>query len=172
MIILLDTNIFVYYLVPPEYLLPADRTRWSELHDKAKIIYENILAGKHTLVVPAIILVEIASIIQSITGDESKAAQAIEEIKRLNQEGIANILYLDSLLTEQSVSFVIESKLKSVDAIIGTCSVIRQATLVTNDADLYLAIINIPAEPGVSDRIDAYLLRAVSIDQLNELFDP
>lgn len=172
MIVLLDTSIHVYYLVPPEYVPAEDRTRWSELHDKAKIIYKNILSGRHTLVVPAVILVEIASVIQSITGEESKAAQAVDELSRLNQEGITSILYLDSLLTEQSISFAIESKLKSVDAIIGACSVIRQATLVTNDADLYQAITSMPAEPGVTDRIDAYLLGAVSIGQLGELFGP
>lgn len=170
--ILLDTNVYIYRFVPPQYVSSSDRSRWTDLHSKAKIVYDNILARKHQLIIPSVVLVEIASVVQSITGDEAIAAQATDELKKLVDERIAEIAYLDDLLMNQSISFVFESKLKAIDAVIATCCLIKQASLLTNDGELYTGVISLPLDPVIPYRIDAYILRDVSEAQLNQLFDP
>lgn len=167
--VLLDTNIYIYYYIPSNYVKKADEERWKQLRNKSRIVFESILAGKHKLIIPATILIEVAAKIFEFTGDEEKTGFIIGGLKDLVKNRIAEMAYLGELATDQSISSVYQSRLKAVDSTIMASCLVEQATVVTNDGELYLSLKSVP--PDDDGRvIDAILLREASEQQLTDLF--
>jgi len=71
--IVLDTNILVYAFLTPEFVAKVRMDEWLELHEKARRLYEKVLAGRHILFIPSVVLVELGAAISGITRDENKA---------------------------------------------------------------------------------------------------
>ena len=88
-----DTNVLVYAFVTSEFVVKIRRKEWIELHAKASKLYEDVLAQRHTLFIPSIVLVELGSVIAGLTGDEEKARRTVENVK-----SVAWIVYDDPLL--------------------------------------------------------------------------
>ena len=80
--IVLDTNSLVYVYISTEFIAKARRKEWTELSKKSNIVFEDVLAQKHVLIVPSVVLVELASVIAGMTRDEEAARDAVEEVKR------------------------------------------------------------------------------------------
>lgn len=167
--VLLDTNIYIYYYIPSNYVKSSDEKRWKSLRNKSRIIFESVLAGKHKLVIPAIILVEVAAKIFEFTGDEEKTGYIVDSLKKLSENGIAHMAYMDYIATDQSISSIYQTGLKAVDSIIMACCLVEQATLVTNDAEMYLSVKNVPPDED-GQVVDAILLRDASEEQMSVLF--
>jgi predicted nucleic acid-binding protein len=70
MIVTLDSNVLVYAFVPPLHKNKEKRREWNDLHVKARKIYENIINGKHRLILPFAVIVEVASVVSSLTGKD------------------------------------------------------------------------------------------------------
>ena len=50
--ITLDSNVLVYAFVPPLHKNKEKREEWKNLHTKARKIYEDVIDGKHRLILP------------------------------------------------------------------------------------------------------------------------
>jgi len=127
-----DTNVLVYAFLSPEFTPKAREEEWLSLHRKASILYEDVLAQKHSLIIPSVVLIEIASVIAGMTGKEEKAKKAADNLK-----SVAYVIYDDPLSTDQAVSYAVKLKLSGFDARIASCAIINSANLVTNDKRFY-----------------------------------
>jgi len=155
-----DTNVLVYAFVTSEFVVRVRRKEWIELHAKASKLYEDVLAQRHTLFIPSIVLVELGSVIAGLTGDEEKARRTVENVKNVSW-----IVYDDPLFTEQSINYGIEFRLSGFDTKIATCAIVNYANLITNDKKFYDKISSKAEEHGIK----VYLLRQISMEEIEGL---
>jgi len=132
MIFTLDSNVLVYAFVPPLHKNEEKRKEWKNLHDKAKKIYESIIEGKHRLVLPFAVILEVASVVSMLTGKEEFGIDAAIEI-----EESATIVLFDRDLKERSLEYAVKIKAGGFDNIIAITSIIYGTTLITNDKPFY-----------------------------------
>lgn len=128
----LDSNVLVYAFVPPLHKNIEKRKEWNELHIKAKKIYEGVIEGKHKLILPFAVIVEVASVVSNLTGKDELGKDAALEI-----EDSAKILLFDSDLKERAVDYAIRIKAGGFDNLIAVTAILYGTTLITNDRPFY-----------------------------------
>jgi len=155
-----DTNVLVYAFLSPEFIPKARKEEWLSLHHKASILYEDVLAQKHSLIIPSVVLVEVASVIAGMTGDEEKAKKAVDNLK-----SVAYVIYDDPLSTDQAVSYAVKLRLSGFDTRIASCAVANLANLITNDKRFYERFSPKAEEYGIR----VFLLRKMTEDEIRKL---
>jgi len=130
--ITLDSNVLVYSFVPPLHKNKKKREEWRTLHTKARRLFEDIIAGKHELVVPFAVVVEVASVVALLTGKEEFGKDAALEI-----EDSAQIILFDSDIKDRVLDYAVKIKAGGFDNIIAITSIMYGTTLITNDRPLY-----------------------------------
>jgi len=130
--ITLDSNVLVYSFVPPLHKNKEKRKEWNNLHVKARKIYENIIDGRHKLTLPFAVIVEVASVISSLTGKEELGKDTALEI-----EDSAEIILFDSDLKERALDYAVKIRAGGFDNLIAITSILFGTTLITNDKPFY-----------------------------------
>lgn len=129
--LVLDTNVLVYAFVSPEFVPKVRKDEWFALHSKARLLYEDILSGKHYLIIPSTVLIEMAAVISAMSGEE----QARMDVDNVKENAL--ILYDDPIFTEQAIAHAVNLKLSGFDTTIASCAILNSATLITNDRGFY-----------------------------------
>ena len=160
MLLVTDTNVLIYAFLSPEFIPKVRREEWLSLHRKASILYEDILAQKHFLIIPSVVLIEVASVIAGMTGDEEKSRKAVDNLK-----SVAYIIYDDPLSTEQAVSYAVKLRLSGFDTRIASCAIINSANLITNDKRFYEKFSLKAEEYGIK----VFFLRKMTEDEIKKL---
>jgi len=158
--IVLDTNVLVYAFLTPEFVAKVRRDEWLELHGKARRLYEKVLAGRHILFIPSVVLVELGAVISGMTRDENKARMVVENVKN-----IAWIVYDDPYFTEKCIEYGIKLRLSGFDTKIAACAIENSANLITDDRKFYEKF----SQRADEYKIRVYLLRQMSINQIEQL---
>ncbi len=128
----LDSNVLVYAFVPPLHKNKERRKEWKELHIKARKIYEDVIKGKHRLILPFAVIVEVASVVSNLTGKDELGKDTALEI-----EDSAKIILFDSDLKERAVDYAIRIKAGGFDNLIAVAAILYGTTLITNDKPFY-----------------------------------
>jgi len=100
--ITLDSNVLVYSFVPPLHKNKKKREEWEILHTKARRLFEDIIAGKHELIVPFAVVVEVASVVALLTGKEEFGKDAALEI-----EDSAQVILFDSDIRDRVLDYAV-----------------------------------------------------------------
>ena len=156
----LDSNVLVYANIPPYHKDPKEFKRWEGLHKKSKQLFEDILRGKHNLIIPFSVLVEVASVISILTGKRDIAKDVAIQI-----EDASKLIIFDRDLMDVAIEHAIEIKAGGFDNIIATTSISYKTLLITNDKPFYEKI----AKVSYLYDIDVKLLREMSIRVIKEL---
>ena len=127
----LDTNVLVYAFISPEFVPKARKEEWLTLNNNARLLYEDILAGKHELIIPSTVLIEMAAVISAMSGEE----QARKDVNNVKNNAL--IAYDDPIFTEQAIGHWLALKLSGFDTTIASCAIANNATLITNDKAFY-----------------------------------
>ena len=98
-----DASVWVSWLRPPDIN-----------HDVSRIWMEQYIARNGMLVVPALVLIEVAASISRRTG---QTIQAQEAVKRLHSISKIQIAPVDSALVQSAVEVAINLQLRAGDAI-------------------------------------------------------
>ncbi len=122
----------MYAFVPPIHKNKEKREEWNNLHIKAKKIYESIIEGKHRLILPFAVIVEVASAVSMLTGKAEFGKDAAIEI-----EDSAELVLFDSDFKERALDYAVKIKAGGFDNIIAIASILYGTTLITNDKPLY-----------------------------------
>lgn len=131
----------VYAFVPPIHKNIEKRKDWNDLHIKAKKIYESIIEGKHKLILPFAVVLEVASVISNLTGKEEFGKDTAMEI-----EDSAEIILFDSDIMERALDYAVKLKAGGFDNLIAITSILYGTTLITNDKPFYDKIIHFTDE--------------------------
>ena len=157
--ITLDSNVLVYSFVPPLHKNKKKREEWRTLHTKARRLFEDIIAGKHELVVPFAVVVEVASVVALLTGKEEFGKDAALEI-----EDSAQIILFDSDIKDRVLDYAVKIKAGGFDNIIAITSIMYGTTLITNDRPLYEKLKSFTEVY----QFDVRLFRDLNIDDLEQ----
>lgn len=130
--ITLDSNVLVYAFVPPLHKNKEKREEWKNLHAKARKIYEDVIEGKHRLILPFAVIVEVSSVVSMLTGKEEFGKDAALEI-----EDSAKVVLFDSDLKERAIDYAVKIKAGGFDNIIAITTILYGTTLITNDKPFY-----------------------------------
>lgn len=155
--ITLDSNVLVYAFVPPIHKNRKKREEWRNLHIKAKKLYEDVIQGNHSLILPFAVIVEVASVISMLTGKEEFGKDTALEI-----EDSAEVILFDSDLKERALDYAIKIKAGGFDNFIAITSILYGTTLITNDVPFYGKLNPFAAEY----QFEAILFRDLNIDDL------
>jgi len=155
--ITLDSNVLVYAFVPPLHKDKMKREEWKNLHTKARKIYESIIEGKHRLILPFVVIVEVASVVSLLTGKEEFGKDAALEI-----EDSAKVILFDSNFKERVLDYAIKIKAGGFDNIIAITSILYGTTLITNDKPFYDKLILFTEEY----QFEVKLFRDLNFDDL------
>lgn len=158
--IVLDTNVLVYVYVSPEFVPKIRKEEWYQLNRKANILFEDILTQKYMLIVPSVVLIELASTISGMTGEEEKAREAADEVR-----SSAIIAYDDPIFTEQAIHHGVKLKLSGFDTKIATCAIINSANLITNDKKFFDKFSSKAKDYGIK----VFLFRRMSEKEIKSL---
>lgn len=139
--ITLDSNVLVYAFVPPIHKNEMKRNEWGDLHTNARKLYEDVLNENHRLIIPFAVLIEVASVISSLTGKEEYGKDAAMEI-----EDSAQIILFDSDVKERALDYAIKIKAGGFDNLIAITSIIYGTTLITNDRPFYNKLVRFTDE--------------------------
>ena len=156
----LDSNVLVYALAPPLHKRVLRKRGWRELSEKASILFEDIIKGKHRLVIPYSVPVEIAAVVAILTGDEAKGKEAASEVM-----GVAEVVFYDERLAEKAIEHAVKIRASGFDNIVATTAILGKATLLTNDRIFYEKMSRVASEYGV----DVKLFRELQKDQIKAL---
>lgn len=115
--------------------------------------------GKHDLIIPSAVLIEVAAVISAMS-DKKLAGEDIYNI-----QGNAVIVYDDPNFTEQAIAYALELRLSGFDATVATCAVTNTATLITNDGKFFRAFSDRAKDFGVR----VLLFRDMTEEQIKEL---
>jgi len=126
--ITLDSNVLVYAFVPPLHKNKEKREEWKNLHTKARKIYEDVIEGKHRLILPFAVIVEVSSVVSMLTGKEEFGKDAALEI-----EDSSEVILFDSDLKERAIDYAVKIKAGGFDNIIAITTILYGTTLITND---------------------------------------
>lgn len=130
--ITLDSNVLVYAFVPPLHKNKEKREEWKNLHTKARKIYEDVIEGKHRLILPFAVIVEVSSVVSMLTGKEEFGKDAALEI-----EDSAEVILFDSDFKERAIDYAVKIKAGGFDNIIAITTILYGTTLITNDKPFY-----------------------------------
>lgn len=157
--LVLDTNVLVYAFVSPEFVSKVRKEEWLELHEKARELYRDILKSKHELIIPSIVLKELAAVISGMVG-EKEAREDVENVR-----SVALIDYDDPMFTQQAINYGVKLKLSGFDTDIATCAIINSTNLITNDRKFYDKFLPKSKEYGIK----LFLLRKMKIKEIKNL---
>lgn len=129
----------------------------EDLHIKAKELYEAIITGEHRLILPFVVIVEVASVVSLLTGKEEFGKDAAVEI-----EDSAEVVLFDSDLKERVLDYAVKIKAGGFDNLIAITSILYGTTLITNDKPLYDKLTPFSAEYN----LDVKLFRDLNLDVL------
>ena len=63
----LDANVFIYAYITGENIKNERRRReWVQLHEKADVLYTDVLKGKHVVIIPSVIVAEVCAVISRL----------------------------------------------------------------------------------------------------------
>ena len=58
----LDANIIIYaYITGKNIKNERKRREWVQLHEKADVLYTDVLKGKHVVIIPSVIVAEVCA---------------------------------------------------------------------------------------------------------------
>lgn len=120
------------HLSPSLHKNKEKRKDWSDLHIKAKKIYEDVIEGKHKLILPFAVIVEVAPVVSNLTGKEEFGKDTALEI-----EDSAEIILFDSDFKERALDYAVKIKAGGFDNLIAITSILFGTTLITNDKPFY-----------------------------------
>ena len=132
MILTLDSNVLVYAFIPPIHKNEDKRKEWNDLHVKARKIFEEIIGGKHKLILPFAVILEVASVVSSLTGKEELGKDTAIEIS-----DCAEIVLFDSDFRERALDYAVRIRAGGFDNLIAITSILFGTTLITNDRPFF-----------------------------------
>lgn len=159
MLLVLDTNVLVYAFVSPEFVPTARKLEWVTLNKNARTLYEDILAGRHELIIPSSVLIEMATVISAMCDEE----QARRDVNNVKDNAI--VVYDDPIFTDQAIAHALSLKLSGFDTAIASCTIMNNATLITNDRAFYEKF----SSRARDFRIRVLFFRELSEKQIREL---
>jgi predicted nucleic acid-binding protein len=110
-------------------------------------LYEQVIGGKHNLIIPFAVLVEVASVIALLTGKEEFGKDAALEI-----EDAATVVLFDAEMKERALDYAVKLRAGGFDNLIAIAAILYGTTIITNDRPFF---------DKVAPHCDEYQIRAL-----------
>lgn len=124
-----DSTIFVYAFFQIDKVKSDDKRKLCE---KAHFLYESILAGKHSVIIPSIVLSEVCAAISRLTRKEERALEVTNEIR-----GSCVVVYETDVLIDKVLPLIAKINHTGLDALVSSFTKIYKTLLITDDRKLY-----------------------------------
>ena len=102
------------------------------LHEKADILYTDVLKGKHIVVIPSVIVAEVCAVISRLTNSEEEGISAAEEVQEC---GV--VVYESASVLEELLPAIAKVKGSGIDSILAALAAKENTVLITNDGRLH-----------------------------------
>ena len=144
----LDTTVLIKGIIPPRRQKKDPIYKEQlRLHSLAKSILRNVENRKTEMNIPAISLIEVASVGARLTGKDKRGIQASDYVR---EHG--NIIY-DMFLLNDAIRIAARTKSSGFDTIFIACAKLTDSTLITDDKKMY--------EAAIKTGVTAKLLRNI-----------
>lgn len=128
-----DSGVFIYRFLGPERIKNAQRReKWKKKHEKAKIVYNDIILGKNIAIIPSAVLIEVASVISRMTANSSYGIAVAKEIDKF-----CIVIYEDQGYLWDILNLATEIRGSGFDNTIIATSILHKTTVITTDKRLY-----------------------------------
>ena len=152
----IDSDELAYAFIEPTKEVYKERfDEFKILHNKADYIYKGVIRGVHELIIPSIVLIEVAIVMSRAVGEET-AKTVYEKVKKHAME----VLYIDEKFTAYCAQRGIKTHLSGFDTVVFSCVVHADSALVTNDRSFFRNVKKHHPE------IKAYFLREMDVDEI------
>lgn len=133
MILSLDANVFVYANIIGKNIKNREkREEWVQLHRKADILYNDVLKGRHEVIIPSVIVAEVCTVISRMTNLEEEGLNAAREIQQY-----CIVVYESKRIFDELLPIIAQIKGSGIDSILAAVAMKASAFLITNDKRLY-----------------------------------
>jgi predicted nucleic acid-binding protein len=150
----LDANIFIYAYITGENIKnDGKRREWAQLHEKADVLYTDVLKGKHIVVIPSVIVAEVCAVISRLTNSEEEGISAAEEVQEC-----CVVIYEGASVLEELLPVIAKVKGSGIDSILAALAAKENTVLITNDRRLHDRL------RAFESYVDVRLLKDMSLD--------
>lgn len=139
----LDTTVLIKGIIPPMRRKKDSLYREQlRLHLKARDIIQEIEDRKTVMNIPAVCLIEIASVTARLTGKDQRGIQASDYVR-----DHGNVFY-DIFLLNEAIRIGARTRSSGFDTIFIACAKLTNSTLITDDRKMYEAAakVDVPAK--------------------------
>lgn len=155
----LDSDVLAYAFIEPDEDIYKERYEEFEvLHNKADILFKDVIKGNYELIIPSTVLIEVAIVMSRAVGSEI-AKMVYERIMKHTTE----ILYLDEYFTSYCMKRGIKTHLSGFDTVVFSCACYVNSVLVTNDRRFSRNLKNHHPE------VITYHLKEMDVNELEQL---
>jgi len=152
----LDANIFIYaYITGKKIKNERKRREGVQLHEKADVLYTDVLKGKHVVIMPSVIVAEVCAVISRLTNSEEEGLSAAEEVQEC-----CVVIYESVSVLEELLPVIAKVKGSGIDSILAALAAKENTVLITNDRRLHDRL------RAFESYVDVRLLRDMSLDDI------
>jgi predicted nucleic acid-binding protein len=152
----IDSDVLAYSFIEPSKNIYKDKyEEFKALHIKADNLFKDVILGKHELIIPSTVLIEVPIVISRAAG--TKAAKAVYENI---MKHAAEILYLNERFTSYCMENGIKTHLSGFDTVVFACALQANSTLITNDRRFFRNVEEHHPE------LKVYFLREMDMNEL------
>ena len=157
----LDANIFIYaYITGKKIKNERKRREWVQLHEKADVLYTDVLKGKHVVIIPSVIVAEVCAVISRLTNSEEEGLSAAEEVQEC-----CVVIYESASVLEELLPVIAKIKGSGIDSILAALAAKENTVLITNDRRLHDRL------RAFESYVDVRLLKDMSLDDIKMMTD-
>ncbi|MCK4399283.1 MAG: PIN domain-containing protein [Methanophagales archaeon] len=157
----LDANIFIYaYITGKKIKNERKRREWVQLHEKADVLYTDVLKGKHVVIIPSVIVAEVCAVISRLTNSEEEGISAAKEVQEC-----CVVVYESASVLEELLPVIAKIKGSGIDSILAALAAKENTVLITNDRRLHDRLI------ASESYVDVRLLKDMSLDDIKMMTD-
>ncbi len=155
----LDSDVLAYAFIKPDKDIYKERYEEFEvLHNKADILFKDVIKGNYELIIPSTVLIEVAIVMSRAVGSEI-AKMVYEHIMKHTTE----VLYLNENFTHYCMERGIKTHLSGFDTVVFSCACYMNSVLVTNDRRFFRNLKNHHPE------VITYYLKEMDVKELEQL---
>jgi len=120
-----DSGVFIYRFINPDKIANEQkREEWKKKHDKAKAIYDYVVLGECTSIIPSAVLIEVASVISRMTANSSYGLTVANEVEKF-----CIVVYEDKSHVQDILNLATEIRASGYDNNLVATSILYKTTV-------------------------------------------
>ena len=104
-----------------------------QLHEKADVLYTDVLKGKHVVIIPSVIVAEVCAVISRLTNSEEEGISVAKEVQEY-----CVVVYESASVMEELLPVIAKVKGSGIDSILAALAAKENTVLITNDENFMI----------------------------------